>query len=194
MNIKRSVFIGHAAHCESEEKAKEFIREISRRFKDATHNCWAYKVNMNGVEKFNFSDAGEPHGSAGRPIFSAIESLNMTNIVVVVTRYFGGIKLGVRGLIDAYNSTARKTLEMGQKGKYCPGKRFSIEIDYSMWNTFIGKFAQGKDFNIVDVEYGTSVRATLTCKSENFKALADFFVERRIPIEELGRVVFVERL
>lgn len=120
MNIKRSVFIGNAAHCETEEEAKRFIRDVAAKYRDASHNCWAYKVIGNGVEKFNFSDAGEPHGSAGRPIFSAIEELNMTNVAIVITRYFGGTKLGVRGLIDAYRSTARSLWNKGKKEDTVP--------------------------------------------------------------------------
>lgn len=193
VNIKRSVFIGNAAHCESEEQAKRFIREVATRYRDATHNCWAYKVIDNGVEKFNFSDAGEPHGSAGRPIFSAIEELDMTNVAIVITRYFGGTKLGVRGLIDAYRFTAQSTLENGEMGRYCPGKVFSVQVDYSTWNTFISKFVEGKDFSIQEVDFGASVKAKISCRIETLDTLTAFFKERRIEIELNGDIVFVEK-
>lgn len=192
-NIKRSIFLGHAVHCTTEQRAKEFIKEISRQYKDATHNCWAYKVNENGI-KFNFSDAGEPHGSAGRPIFSAVESLGMINVVVVVTRYFGGVKLGIRGLIDAYKFTAQRTLENGEKGKYCPGIRFVVEMDYSTWNFFSGKYHKEKDFNVAEIDYGASVKATLTSQIEKFASLSKFFNERHIPIESKEPITFIEKL
>lgn len=194
VNIKRSVFIGNAAHCETEEEAKRFIRDVAAKYRDASHNCWAYKVIGNGVEKFNFSDAGEPHGSAGRPIFSAIEELNMTNVAIVITRYFGGTKLGVRGLIDAYRSTARSTLEQGEKGRYCPGKVFSVQVNYSIWNMFVGKFVEGKDFNIQDIDFGVSIKAKISCRLENLEAIVGFFKERRIDVEMNGDIVFVEKL
>ncbi|OAA30077.1 hypothetical protein AT15_00760 [Kosmotoga arenicorallina S304] len=192
-NIKRSIFIGHAVHCTTEHEAKEFIKEISRQYKDATHNCWAYKVNEKGI-KFNFSDAGEPHGSAGRPIFSAIESMNMVDVAIVVTRYFGGVKLGVRGLIDAYRFTAQSTLETAEKGRYCPGIKFSAEIDYGAWNDFTRRYKEGTDFNIAQIDYGASIKVLLTSKADKFDSLTKFFLERRIPIEKRENITFIEKL
>lgn len=113
---KRSIFTGRVFRADSEEEARGHIREISRRYSDASHNCWAYRVGFpNPVEYY--SDAGEPSGTAGKPILGAILRADVVNAVVVVTRYFGGTKLGVRGLIEAYGESATLALEAaGRKG------------------------------------------------------------------------------
>lgn len=102
--LKSSVFIGHLKPAETIEQCKEFISEIAGRYKDATHNCWAYIVG-DKAEIFHSSDSGEPAGTAGKPILNTLQKHNLTNIVAVVTRYYGGTKLGVRGLIEAYSES-----------------------------------------------------------------------------------------
>jgi uncharacterized YigZ family protein len=115
IKIESSIFIATAAPVSSEEMAGEWIRKLSREFHDATHNChaWRIKDRKRVIEKF--SDAGEPGGTAGRPILSAIESEGLHNVLVVVTRYFGGIKLGTGGLSRAYRSSARTALKKAEK-------------------------------------------------------------------------------
>ena len=105
INIQRSIFISFATYVDSQEKAIDFIKKNSDR--NATHNCWAYKIN--GLE--NFSDDREPSGTAGKPILNSIKSLSLNYTVVLVIRHFGGRKLGIRGLINAYSSAAKKALE-----------------------------------------------------------------------------------
>ena len=92
---KRSLFIGRVFRAGTEEEAREYVREISRRHADATHHCWAYKVGFPQATEY-YSDAGEPSGTAGRPILGAIHRAGVVNTVVVVTRYFGD-EAGVRG-------------------------------------------------------------------------------------------------
>lgn len=111
IKIERSLFIGHAREVDSEGAAREFITQIQAEHRQATHNCFAYRLGVGQQETTYYSDAGEPAGTAGRPILGAITSLGLTNVVVVVTRYFGGKKLGVRGLIEAYGLVARRALE-----------------------------------------------------------------------------------
>lgn len=109
--IERSRFIGHCLETATETEAKAFIGKIREEHSRANHNCFAYRIGQgeNPLEYFN--DHGEPAGTAGKPILGAIQRLELTNTVVVVTRYFGGKKLGVRGLIDAYGKTATLVLE-----------------------------------------------------------------------------------
>ena len=108
--IERSVFIGFAAPTCNEDGARQFVAEIRELHRQATHNPFAYIVGTNS-ERIEYShDHGEPSGTAGKPILGAIARLNLTNTTVVVTRYYGGKKLGVRGLIDAYGATASLAL------------------------------------------------------------------------------------
>lgn len=103
--IKKSRFIARAARSDTPESALEFLNKI--RDTDATHNCWAYKID----DAYRFSDDGEPGGTAGRPVFMAIEQQNFDHVMVVVTRFFGGVKLGAGGLARAYGGVTGKCLQ-----------------------------------------------------------------------------------
>lgn len=107
--IKKSRFIARAAAVHSVEEALQFIERV--REAEATHNCWAYKID----QLYRFSDDGEPGGTAGRPILAAIEGQGCDHAVVVVTRYFGGVKLGAGGLVRAYGGTAAQCLRAAAK-------------------------------------------------------------------------------
>ena len=99
---KRSRFIATIRHCDSEEEALAFIEEMRSKYWDARHNVYAYSVKHQG----RFSDDGEPHGTAGKPVYDVITSDGITNLAVVVTRYFGGVLLGTGGLVRAYSKSA----------------------------------------------------------------------------------------
>lgn len=129
--ILRSIFIGHASHVADEEEARQFIAEVREKHAQATHNCYAYRVGLSEDPLTYYNDHGEPSGTAGRPILSAILKADVTNTVVVVTRYYGGRKLGVRGLIDAYHSTAAATLEQAGKVEVIPRVPLVITCEYS---------------------------------------------------------------
>ena len=107
--VKRSVFIADVFPCRNDEQARQILSATVSKYRDATHNCRAY-VFVDGTEYS--SDDGEPSGTAGRPILNAIKRSGLVNVIVIVTRYFGGVKLGVRGLIDAYGEAASKALEL----------------------------------------------------------------------------------
>ncbi len=109
--IKRSRFIATAAHAPTEEDAKAFISDIKNEFPDASHNCWAYVAGPPGdTARVGMSDDGEPHGTAGKPILTVLLHSEIGEIAAVVTRYFGGTKLGTGGLVRAYSGSVKKTL------------------------------------------------------------------------------------
>lgn len=126
IKIKRSLFISTADYVKGQEEAELFISKISKEFKDATHNCWAYKIGQIEMS----SDNGEPSGTAGLPILNAIKSSGLDRIAVIVTRYFGGIKLGIRGLIDVYESAAKRALENATKKVFFKGRIVKIRCNY----------------------------------------------------------------
>ncbi|MDI9394118.1 MAG: YigZ family protein [Euryarchaeota archaeon] len=109
--FKNSVFIGHAKHVKNENEAKDFINEIKKLYEDANHNVSAYIVKEGNSFALKYDDDGEPAGSSGKPVFKVIESKGLDNIAVVVTRYFGGTKLGFGGLSRAYRETAISAIE-----------------------------------------------------------------------------------
>lgn len=108
--VKRSRFIGVAIPFDHSTAMKDLLRGVQEKYPRATHYCWAYKTHSPRRDE-GFSDGGEPSGTAGRPILNAILSSGMSQVAVVVVRYYGGIKLGVRGLIDAYNLAAKAALD-----------------------------------------------------------------------------------
>ena len=126
--IKRSVFIADVFPCHDEEEARAILAAVTAKYRDATHNCRAY-VLADGTEYS--SDDGEPSGTAGKPILGAIKRSGLVNVMVVVTRYYGGVKLGVRGLIDAYGDTAMKALEICGKVERVITSSFQITLSYN---------------------------------------------------------------
>jgi len=109
LKVQGSKFIATAFPSTTTLEAEEFIARLRKHFHDATHNCYAYRNGTDGSQ-FRFNDDGEPSGTAGKPIIAAIDNLNLTDVCVVVTRYFGGTKLGVGGLIRAYGDAAEHVL------------------------------------------------------------------------------------
>ncbi|MGI6783295.1 MAG: IMPACT family protein [Aminivibrio sp.] len=129
--IRKSVFIGHVRICETENCAREKLKEIVSKHKQATHNCWGYRVGVQNREEY-CSDDGEPSGTAGKPILGAILRNDITNALIVVTRYYGGIKLGVRGLIEAYGNSAEDGIrEAGRRFKRVRNT-YNIALPYDM--------------------------------------------------------------
>jgi uncharacterized YigZ family protein len=117
IKIKGSCFIGYAKPVDSQVKAEDFISEISRKHFDATHNCYGYRIGRGDDSVFRYHDAGEPTGTAGRPILDAIDGRDLTDVICVIARYFGGTKLGMGGLAKAYGECAGQTLNRGGKLK-----------------------------------------------------------------------------
>ncbi len=123
--VKKSRFIAHATSVESPEKALAFLESV--RHSDANHNCWAYRVEG---DRYRFFDDGEPGGTAGRPILAAIEGQGLDNVMVVVVRYFGGIKLGAGGLVRAYGGAAAECLRTARRVEILPGVVLCVHVPF----------------------------------------------------------------
>ncbi len=132
---KKSVFIGHAMPVRSEEEAQAFIKEKKNAYADARHNVWAYM--MKGEIVARYSDDGEPQGTAGVPVLDTIRKSGVTDAVVVVTRYFGGILLGAGGLVRAYSHTAKLALEAAHIITYEQYTELSLECSYSDYQRYL---------------------------------------------------------
>lgn len=125
---KHSRFIANAYHCESEQMASEIISTLKTKYWDAKHNVYAY-VLRDGTARF--SDDGEPHGTAGKPVLDVIKGSGAVDLLVVVTRYFGGILLGTGGLVRAYSTSARDAVQAAERVAMRPCKEYEIVCDYS---------------------------------------------------------------
>ena len=147
---RRSLFIGHAKHVESEEEAAEYVKQLKKEYSDATHNCWAYVLKDGIIARY--SDDGEPQGTAGMPILDVIRKSGVNDAVVVVTRYFGGILLGAGGLVRAYSHGAKIALDAAKIITYEQYAELSLECsysDYQKYNVLLPTFAaiiDGTDF------------------------------------------------
>jgi len=134
ITIQKSRFIGHVRRISSEEEARSAIEAISKEHWKANHNCYAYVVGEDsGIQKA--SDNGEPAGTAGVPILEVIKKKNLRDTLIVVTRYFGGIKLGAGGLIRAYSKTASAAISASGIVERLAMKVFAVKIDYSLYGT-----------------------------------------------------------
>jgi len=111
IKVKGSRFIGRVRACADENEATATLEAIRKKYYDATHNCFAYRVGLGREMKFRYSDDGEPSGTAGKPIYDQLEGRNLANTLIVITRYFGGTKLGTGGLTHAYADAAREVLD-----------------------------------------------------------------------------------
>ena len=131
---RRSIFIGHAKHITSEEEAMEFVKAKKKEYADATHNCWAYLLKGGIVARY--SDDGEPQGTAGVPMLETIRKSGVTDCVVVVTRYFGGILLGAGGLVRAYSHGSKIALEAAQIVTYEKYAEFKLDCSYSDYQKY----------------------------------------------------------
>ncbi|MFA5473677.1 MAG: YigZ family protein [Aminobacteriaceae bacterium] len=131
IKIEKSRFIASIKICISEEEAREKLKAVSEEHRQASHNCWAYRIGTEKVREY-FSDDGEPAGTAGKPILGALHMYDVTNTLLVVTRYFGGKKLGVRGLIEAYGTSASELLSMTGIVEKRRSVRYVVVMPYDM--------------------------------------------------------------
>jgi uncharacterized YigZ family protein len=165
--IKRSRFIATVAHASTEEDAKTFVSLVKSEFPDATHNCWAYVAGPPGdTARVGMSDDGEPHGTAGKPILTVLLHSEIGEIVAVVTRYFGGTKLGTGGLVRAYSSSVKNALA----GLSVTEKRdvisLTVTFDYSRV-TAVKKMIESFNSEITEEDYGADVSFTIELPKNN---------------------------
>jgi uncharacterized YigZ family protein len=160
-HIKRSRFVTTIGRASTVDEATSVIRTIGEEFADATHNCWAYVVGPPGsTGKVGMSDAGEPHGTAGRPMLAALLHGGVGDIVAVVTRYYGGTKLGTGGLVRAYSGGVQEalaTLPLVEKIEYAS---VTLEVDYQRVNAVQQLFA-GFEAEVVAQRFDTAARFEL---------------------------------
>ncbi|EQG68753.1 hypothetical protein QK1_0928 [Clostridioides difficile DA00142] len=175
ITIEKSVFIGYAKPIKSEEEALEFINEIKKKHKDATHNVWAYTVGKN-MNIQRYSDDGEPQGTAGIPTLEVIKKEALRDVAVVVTRYFGGTKLGAGGLVRAYTKGAKLGLEAGKIIYKVMYQEVKVKIDY----TQLGK-VQNELMNlgyfIKDTVYEDNVEIVVYSRLEDVEKLSEKMID-----------------
>ena len=162
--IERSRFIAHVSPAESPEEARAFIAGIKEKYKDATHNVPAFVCGA-GSEHQWASDDGEPQGTSGMPVLRLITGQELTNVAIVITRYFGGIKLGTGGLARAYTHTAALGIENARICEVRESVLLRYSCDYSYLSKLRNMSEEGR-FEMSDIEYTDTVSALLSCPEE----------------------------
>ena len=169
--IEKSTFIGYAKPIKTEEEAVEFINEIKKKHKDATHNVWAYTVGKN-MNIQRYSDDGEPQGTAGIPTLEVIKKEDLRDVVVVVTRYFGGVKLGAGGLVRAYTKGAKIGIESAKIVEKVLYKEVRIKIDYNQLGKVQNEIMNMKYF-VKDTLYLDDVELIIYSRKEKVDELVN---------------------
>lgn len=174
--IERSRFIAHVKPVESREEAEEFIARIRAEYRDATHNVPAMVLGDKAQIQWA-SDDGEPQGTSGAPMVQLMVGEGLTNLVIVVTRYFGGIKLGTGGLVRAYSSSARLAIDEAGVCSVCSVCRIRACVEYSHLDRITKMAADSLDqegnFVIADTEYGEKVILTILAQEEDAGTVQD---------------------
>ena len=152
IDIKKSQFICRLFPAQTEKEAKEIINEISEKYSDATHNCTAYIVS----DGEGYDDDGEPGGTAGRPMLNVLKKNEMENLVAIVTRYFGGIKLGAGGLVRAYSKSVLETLSIAEIVDMEIYEIFRFTFEYQHIKTIDAEI-RSKNLAVVEKQYETNV-------------------------------------
>ena len=161
-----SRFIAWAYPVETEEEVKEIVAGLKKEYHDARHHCYAYRLGWLG-DRFRANDDGEPSGSAGRPILGQIDAAGLSDVLVVVVRYFGGIKLGIPGLIRAYKSSTADALSQAEVVEKIAGKSFRLRFGYLAMNPVM-KVLKDMDLRQKDQDFGAecSLKAWVRLSSE----------------------------
>lgn len=180
IRVRKSSFIGTLVNAEGRDVADQRIDEVRREFADATHNCFAWRIDR---DLFRYSDDGEPSSTAGKPILSMIDKYQLTRCALIVTRYYGGVKLGVGGLVQAYGQCAEETIQAARRVPWILfshlrmtyGYEFTRQVEY-----LVDQFAA----SIEEVDYGAEVTAHIKVAS----ASVDSFEEQMAVIGN-GRIM-----
>ena len=170
---KNSKFFGYAFPISSEEQAKDFLDDLRKQHHSARHWCYAFQL---GTEKIHFraNDDGEPNNSAGMPIYGQIQSFEITNVLVVVVRYFGGVKLGVGGLISAYRTAAQMALEASEIIEKTIDIHYLVSFDYKNMNKVM-RVIKEKNLDIVSQKMEMSCEIELKTRKKNAEIVFDIF-------------------
>ena len=166
--INKSKFIAHVKQIEDEDSARDFLVMLKKKYYDATHNCSAWVLGVDG-SKQKSNDDGEPGGTAGNPILETIKKNELVNTMIVVTRYFGGIKLGAGGLIRAYSHTAALGLSASKIVTMTPMQKLSITVNYNLLAS-VENWLRNKQIRVENTDYAENVTLTILLLPEEVES------------------------
>lgn len=172
LEIKKSKFIAYIAHASSPEKAHQFIDSIRQQYPDARHVCWAYIAGEpNNTTQLSCSDDGEPSGTAGKPMLNVLQHSNVGEIVAVVVRYFGGIKLGTGGLVRAYSGAVNEALKIVATKERVALLSVTFTTPYPL-EDWLRRTLEAHDVIIKQADYGEELILKCDCPEDQWEALS----------------------
>lgn len=173
--VKKSRFIGVTMPCESEQQAMQLLRKLAAEHSNANHLAFAWRIRQpEGFITERFYDAGEPSGTAGRPILAPMQGENLINAVVAVVRYFGGVKLGTGGLTRAYGNAAKEAIKTAQLQAFVEMQQLTLNIDYSQLQLLEYQLKQCGG-NILDQQFTDSVTVLINLPASAASAIKQQF-------------------
>lgn len=181
---KKSKFIGEVFYIETVQEAEEKLREINKKYHDAKHHCFAYRVMEQEQIIERCSDDGEPSGTAGAPMLQIISKNDLINVIVIVTRYFGGILLGTGGLVRAYSKATNDSLEKAEIVEIKKGERIEITISYKDLQ-FIKYYCTKNDIKIVNTEFSEEPKVTIELTENQKERFLNEIQKKQINIKKI---------
>ena len=176
---KKSKFIGNIFYVESVEEAEEKIKEINKKYFDARHNCYAFSIYTDNGIISRFSDNGEPSGTAGGPMLNILQGLGLSNCLVMVTRYFGGILLGTGGLVRAYSDATKLAIENTEIIDKALGIEASFVVSYSDLQKLQYYFNKN-DIAILDIKYNENIEVIFEITKEKYQNILNLKEEMNL--------------
>ncbi len=172
--IKKSRFIGMLFPCQSENEALQLINQQHQQHPNASHIVYAYRIKSTTKIITRFNDAGEPSGTAGKPIFIHLKGKDLINLICIVARYYGGIKLGAGGLTRAYGNTAKKAIAASSISEFIEYTEFKIELEYNQMQKFEYHLAKLKGV-IINQEFSENISLVIKIPEQNQNLLLNLF-------------------
>ena len=179
---KKSKFIANLFYVETIEDVENRLKEIRKKYYDAKHNCFAFRLDNEKMARF--SDDGEPSGTAGAPMLNILEGRNLSNVLVIVTRYFGGILLGTGGLVRAYSEATLKAIENSEIVEKVYGNVLNIEIEYKDLDN-IKYYLKNENINIENINYGEKILLKIELTDEELEKIKRMVDDRKLNINKI---------
>lgn len=175
--IKKSRFIAHLFYVSSAQEAANLIESVSKEHFKATHNTYAYRIGGETDELVKFSDDGEPSGTAGRPILSVLTGNELYNVLIIVTRYFGGVKLGANGLVRAYTQSAATAVAESSILVNIPCKKTTLTYDYTYHNRIMSMVSSMEEIVLGEQTFDSAVKSEFIIKENSYDRFISMVTE-----------------
>lgn len=184
---KKSKFISNLIYVDKVEEAEKIVKKIKKEYFDARHNCIAYRIIEDEKIIEKSSDDGEPSGTAGAPMLNILQKNNLANVLVVVTRYFGGILLGTGGLVRAYSDSLLKCIDNANLVKKCNGEELEVILDYNVFENF-KYYCKNNKINITKTDYGENIVCRIELEESIKQKLINDFETKNIILKDIKNI------